>query len=165
MRKVIIIGLAVSAFALNGCGSHSTGQAKQAQPPTPSCSPGTEPMVQDEQAGCIPSSPSASPGQRSGDVTTANGKFVQYPDGFRITFVSAQKVTAAAVEKQNGPSAGPKAASFIAPGSSIPGPRSSVVTVIVILRDPLHPRPKESPIGTEESRGLCSRQCSRRQTI
>jgi hypothetical protein len=81
-----IAGAAV-VLALTACGSGGNTPQK-------ATSPGSTPAVGDSAE----VSPSAGI-STEGPVTTADGRFIEYPDGFRIDFVSAKEFSSAEVEK------------------------------------------------------------------
>jgi hypothetical protein len=77
-----------AVLTLAACGSgRSTSQG------TPFDSP---PAVGEK---AIEESSSASEFPEEGSVTTADGRFIKYPDGFRIDFVSAERFSSADVER------------------------------------------------------------------
>jgi hypothetical protein len=83
-----IVGVA-TVLTLTACGSGG-GTSGKAAPSD------ATPAVGDSAA---EGSPSPDPYPTEGPVTTADGQFIKYPDGFRIDFVSAKSYSSAEVER------------------------------------------------------------------
>ncbi len=88
-RILTSIAGAVTVLVLAACGSGGS---------TP---PGAAPSDSAPAVGEIASQGSVSAGAfpDEGPVTTADGRFIKYPDGFRIDFVSAESFSSAEVER------------------------------------------------------------------
>ena len=80
---------AVTVLALTACGSG--GSTSQEASPSGSAPAAGESAAEE--------SPSAGEFPDEGSVTTADGRFIRHPDGFRIDFVSAESFSSADVER------------------------------------------------------------------
>ena len=89
--KKVLTGIAgaATALALTACGSG--GSTPEMAAPSDSA-----PAVGESAA---EESPSVDEYPTEGPVTTADGRFIAYPDGFRIDFVSAESFSSAEVER------------------------------------------------------------------